>query len=71
MGRTSNMNILSHGTTSSSTTLHMDTCSWKLTGEANSTAPHVDVLWLTAKVMEHTLLDTTPQKLIGVVMTLP
>ena len=32
---------------------------------ANSTAPHVDVLWLTGKVMKHTLLDTTPQKLIG------
>ena len=26
------------------TTLHMDTCSWKLTGEANSTTPHVDIL---------------------------
>ena len=25
----------------------MDACSWKLTGEANSTAPHVDVIWLT------------------------
>ena len=57
-------------TNSSSTTLHMDTCSWKLTGEANSTTPHVDILWLTDKVMKHTLLDTTPQKLIGVVMTL-
>ena len=31
-------------TNSSSTTLHMDTCSWKLTGEANSTTPHVDIL---------------------------
>ena len=31
-------------TNSISTTLHMDTCSWKLTGEANSTTPHVDVL---------------------------
>ena len=51
-------------------TLHMDTCSWKLTGEANSTTPHVDILWLTDKVMKHTLLDTRPQKLIGVVMTL-
>ena len=39
--------------------------------EANSTTPHVDVLWLTGKVMEHTLLDARPQKLIGVVMTLP
>ena len=48
----------------------MDTCSWKLTGEANSTTPHVDVLWLTVKIIKHTLLDTTPQKLIGVVMTL-
>ena len=57
-------------TNSSSTTLHMDTCSWKLTGEANSTTPHVDILWLTGKVMKHTLLDTRPQKLIGVVMTL-
>ena len=45
-------------------------CSWKLTGETNSTTPHVDILWLTGKVMEHTLLDTRPQKLIGVVMTL-
>ena len=35
-----------------------------------TTAHHVDVLWLTGKVMEHTLLDTTPQKLIGVAMTL-
>ena len=43
------------GTNSSSTKLHMDTCSWKLIGEANSTAPHVDVLWLTGKVMKHTL----------------
>ena len=57
-------------TNSSSTTLHMDTCSWKLTGEANSTTPHVDILWLTGKVMKHTRLDTRPQKLIGVVMTL-
>ena len=47
-----------------------DTCSWKLTGEANSTTPHVDILWLTGKVMKHTLLATRPQKLIGVVMTL-
>ena len=31
----------------------MDTCSWKLTGEANSTTPHVDILWLTGKVMNH------------------
>ena len=44
--------------------------SWKLTGEANSTTPHVDIVWLTGKVMKHTLLDTRPQKLIGVVMTL-
>ena len=57
-------------TNSSSTSLHMNTCSWKLTGEANSTTPHVDVLWLTVKIIKHTLLDTTPQKLIGVVMTL-
>ena len=57
-------------TNSSSTSLHMDTCSWKWTGEANSTTCHVDVLWLTVKIMKHTLLDTTPQKLIGVVMTL-
>ena len=72
-------NFPSHGSTSrrltgetnsSSTALHMDTCSWKLTGEANSTTPHVDILWLTGKVMKHTLLDTRPQKLIGVVMTL-
>ena len=79
MGRTSYMIFPSHGSTSrrltgetnsSSTTLHMDTCSWKLTGEANSTTPHVDILWLTGKVMKHTLLDTRPQKLIGVVMTL-
>ena len=79
MGRTSYMIFPSHGSTSrrltgetnsSSTTLPMDTCSWKLTGEANSTTPHVDILWLTGKVMEHTLLDTRPQKLIGVVMTL-
>ena len=78
MGRTSYMIFLSHGSTSrkltgetnsSSTTLHMDTCSWKLTGEANPTTPHMDVLWLTGKVMKNTLLDTTPQKLIGVVMT--
>ena len=79
MGRTSYMIFPSRGSTSrrltgetnsSSTTLHMDTCSWKLTGEANSTTPHVDILWLTGKVMKHTLLDTRPQKLIGVVMTL-
>ena len=79
MGRTSYMIFPSHGSTSrrltgetnsSSTTLHMDTCSWKLTGEANSTTPHVDILWLTGKVMKHTLLGTGPQKLIGVVMTL-
>ena len=79
MGRTSYMIFPSHGSTSrkltgetnsSSTTLHMDTCSWKLTGEANSTTPHVDVLWLTGKAMKHTLLDTRPQKLIGVVMIL-
>ena len=57
-------------TNSSSATLHMDTCSWKLTGEANSTTPHVDILWLTGNVMKNTLLDTRPQKLIGVVMTL-
>ena len=78
MGRTSYMIVPSHGSTSrrltgetnsSSTTLHMDTCSWKLTGEANSTTPHVDILWLTGKVMKHTLLDTGPQKLIWVVMT--
>ena len=56
-------------TNSSSSTLHMDTCSWKLTGEANSTTPHVDILWLTGKVMKNTLLDTRPQKLIEVVMT--
>ena len=52
-GRTSYMIFPSHGSTSrrltgetnsSSTTLHMDTCSWKLTGEANSTTPHVDIL---------------------------
>ena len=79
MGRTSYMIFPNHGSTSrrltgetnsSSTTLHVDTCSWKLTGEANSTTPHVDILWLTGKVMKHTLLDTRPQKLIGVVMTL-
>ena len=44
MGRTSYMIFLSHGSTSrkltgetnsSSTTLHLDTCSWKLIGEAN------------------------------------
>ena len=57
-------------TNSKPTTQHMNTCSWKLTGEANSTTPHVDALWLTGKVMQHTLLDTRPQKLIGVVMTL-
>ena len=65
MGRTPYINILSHGTTSSSTTLHMDTCSWKLTGEANSTAPHVDVLWLTGKVMKHTFLDRIPSTTPG------
>ena len=79
MGRASYMIFPSHGSTSrrltgetnsSSTTLHMDTCSWKLTGEANSTTPHLDIQWLTGKVMKHTLLDTRPQKLIGVVMTL-
>ena len=79
MGRPSYMIFPSHGsisrrltgeTNSSSTTLHMDTCSWKLIGEANSTTPHVDILWPTGKVMKHTLLDTRPQKLIGVVMTL-
>ena len=42
----------------------------ELTGEANSTTPHVDILWLTGKVMKNTLLDTRPQNLIGVVMTL-
>ena len=31
----------------------MDTCSWKLTGEANSTTPHVDVLCLTVKIITH------------------
>ena len=36
----------------------------------NSTTPHVDILWLTGKVMKHTILDTRPQKLIRVVMTL-
>ena len=55
MGRTSYMIFPSHGSTSrrltgetnsSSTTLHRDTCSWKLTAEANSTTPHVDILWL-------------------------
>ena len=78
-GRTSYMIFPSHGslsrrltgeTNSSSTTLHMDTCSWILNGEENSTTPHVDILLLTGKVMKHTLLDTKPQKLIGVVMTL-
>ena len=53
LGRSSYMIFPSHGsisrrltgeTNSSSTTLHMDTCSWKLTGEANSTTPHVDIL---------------------------
>ena len=34
------------------------------------TTPHVDILWLTGKVMKNALLDTRPQKLIGVVMTL-
>ena len=29
------------------TPLYLDTCSRKLTGETNLTAPHVDVLWLT------------------------
>ena len=70
---TSNGCILMEGdweTNSSSTTPHMDACSWKLTGEANSTAPHLDVLWLTGKVMKHTQLGTTPQKLIWVVMAL-
>ena len=61
MGRTSYMIFLRHRSTSrkltgetnsSSTTLHLDTCSWKLTGEANPTTPHMDVLWLTGKVME-------------------
>ena len=65
MGRTSYMIFLSHGSTSrkltgetnsSSTTLHLDTCSWKLTGEANPTTPHMDVLWLTGKVMKHITL---------------
>ena len=78
MGRTSYMIFPSHGsmsrkltgeTNSISTTLHLHTCSSKLTGEANPTTPHVDVLWLTGEVMKHTLLDTTPQKMIGVVMT--
>ena len=62
MGRISYMILLSQGSTSreltgetnsSSTTLHLDTCSWKLTGEANPTTPHMDVLWLTGKVMKH------------------
>ena len=66
MGRTSYMIFPSHGSTSrrltgetnsSSTTLHMDTCSWKLTGETNSTTPHVDILWLTGKVMKHNTDD--------------
>ena len=74
MGRTSYMIFprrrLTGETNSSSTTLHTDTYSWKLTGEANSTTPYVDILWLTGKVMKHTLLDTRPQKLIGVGMTL-
>ena len=56
--------FLSHGSTSrkltgetnsSSTTIHLDTCSWNMTGEANLTTPHMDVLWLTGMVMKHTL----------------
>ena len=43
-------------TNSSSTTLHLDTCSWKVTGEANPTTPCMDVLWLTGKVMQHITL---------------
>ena len=43
---------------------------WGGGGGGNSTTPHVDILWLTGKVMKNTLLDTRPQKLIGVVMTL-
>ena len=54
-----------HRDKSSSTTPHMGACSKKLTGEANSTEPHVDFIQLTGKVMKHTQLDTTPQKLIG------
>ena len=42
--------------TASSTTLHLDTCSWKLTGETNPTTPHMDVLWLTGKVIKHITL---------------
>ena len=57
--------FLSHGSTSwkftgetnsSSTTIHLVTCSWKMTGEANPTTPHMDVLWLTGKVMKHITL---------------
>ena len=79
MGRTSSMIFPSQGSTSrrltgetnsSSTTQHMDTCSWKSTGEANSTTPRVDILWLTGKVMKHSLLDTRNQKWTGVVRTL-
>ena len=59
------MIFLSHGSTSrkltaetnsSSITLHLDTCSWKLTGEANPTTPHMDVLWLTGGFMNHITL---------------
>ena len=46
----------------SSTTHHMDAYSWKLTGEANSTAPHVDVQWLTG-------MSPCSLKLIGEHMT--
>ena len=75
MGRTSYMIFPSHGSTSrrltgetnsSSTTLHMDTCSWKLTGRQFQ----LHLMWISGKVMKHTILDTRPLKLIGVVMTL-
>ena len=39
----------------------MDTCSWKLTGEANSTTHHVDVLWLTVKIIKHPTTHNTSE----------
>ena len=45
------------------TTHQMYICSWKLTGEVNSTAPHIETLCLTGEIMKLTQMDTTSLKL--------
>ena len=47
------------------TTHQMYICSWKLTGEENSTTPHRETLWLTGELMKLTQMDTTSLKLTG------